>query len=292
MGLPPVPGDRRPLRTLIDGQASGLIAATDRGLQYGDGIFTTLRVQRGMPVFLEDHLARLHRDAAQLFLPVPATRMLRREALALAGELGDGVLKILWTRGPGGRGYQCPDPAIPCRILATYAMPDYPAELERFGVGVGLSSVRLGHNEALAGAKHLNRLEQVLARREWDGGEVREALMRDQADCVVEGVMSNLFLVQGGRLVTPLLDRCGVRGVMRQRVLRVAAELGIECREGRFDLAAVLGADEVFLSNSLIGIWPVAELAGRRFPVGPLTSLLRDRLHEQLADYLDAACRA
>jgi 4-amino-4-deoxychorismate lyase len=176
--------------------------------------------------------------------------------------------------------------------LALYPLPDYPAGCYQEGIVAGVCATRLGHNPALAGAKHLNRLEQVLARREWNGSAVREALMCDQEDFVVEGVMSNVFVVHAGKLLTPRLDRCGVRGVMRARVLRAAAQLGLEAEEARFGLERVVAADEIFLTNSLIGIWPVAELEGHRFRPGPVTTALMERLRVLEADYVGASCRA
>lgn len=275
---------------LVNGEATHAIDVADRGLHYGDGIFTTLPVRSGIPLFLEEHLERLSRDAAQMFLPSPDHGVLAREARQLAGYRPDAVLKILWTRGVGGRGYQCPQPESPTRVLALYPPPDYPESCYQEGVKVGLCTTRLGHNAALAGAKHLNRLEQVLARREWTGSDVREALMRDQDGFVVEGVMSNLFIVEGGTLRTPPLDRCGVRGVMRARVLRAAAELGLAVEQDRLGLERVLAADEVFVTNSLIGIWPVAELEGRGFRPGPLAKALRERLGVLEAAYAEASC--
>ncbi|NJD08238.1 MAG: aminodeoxychorismate lyase [Methylococcaceae bacterium] len=277
---------------LVNGAVTRSIDALDRGLHYGDGVFTTLPVRRGVPLFLEEHLDRLSRDAAQLYLPCPDRELLQLEARRLAESQPDAVLKILLTRGTGGRGYQCPDPAVPTRVLALYPLPDYPASCSAEGVRVGVCATRLGHNPALAGVKHLNRLEQVLARREWSGSEVREALMCDQDGFVVEGVMSNLFLVQSGKLLTPLLDRCGVRGVMRARVMRVAAEFGQGVVEGRIGLDQVRAADEVFLTNSLIGIWPVAEFDGRRYPPGPHSRALMEALGRLGAQYEAAACRA
>lgn len=252
---------------LINGQPVDLIRADDRGLLYGDGIFTTLAVEQGHLQHVPAHIKRLQRDALRLAIPFPDAATLRAEAQALCAGSERAVLKIILTRGAGGRGYRPPEPARPSRILALHPWPDHPASHAEQGVAVRLCTTRLGHNPALAGIKHLNRLEQVLARAEWDDPAIAEGLLRDQAGQLTEGTMSNVFLVQDGRLLTPLLDRCGVAGIMRARVLALAGRLGLECAEQRLDLADIAKSEAMFLCNSLIGIWPVRRFEQQHFTV-------------------------
>jgi 4-amino-4-deoxychorismate lyase len=180
------------------------------------------------------------------------------------------VLKILVTRGDGGRGYRPPRPATGRRILLSSRWPDHPPTWREQGVRARWCETRLARQPALAGLKHLNRLEQVLARGEWDDPDVPEGLMLDADGWVTEGTQSNLFVWQGERLLTPALDRCGVAGVVRGLGLDLAVALGIPAAETRLTAEDVRKASAVYLTSSLIGAWRVAELAGDRYPVhGP-----------------------
>jgi 4-amino-4-deoxychorismate lyase len=271
---------------LVNGEPTPFVDAADRGFQYGDGVFTTLPVRQGTPLFLAEHLARLERDCRRLFLPVPERAALVREALALCAARPDGVLKIQLTRGVGGRGYRCPEPALGARVLSVHPPPDYPEGLGEEGVEVRVCRARLGINPLLAGLKHTNRLEQILARAEWPPGDIREGLMLDTEGHVTEGTMSNLFLVKDGAARTPKLDLCGVAGVMRGLVMAGLGELGLAVEECRIFLDEVRSADELFLTNSVIGLWPVRRLEGRDFAVGPVTRGAQRWLKTKILEYL------
>jgi 4-amino-4-deoxychorismate lyase len=139
------------------------------------------------------------------------------------------------------------------------------------GLVVRLCDLTLARQPILAGIKHLNRLEYVLARAEWSEPEIAEGLLFDSQGELIEAVTSNVFIVKGGRVFTPYLDQCGVAGVMRAEVLACAARLDVAAEETRLFLDDVLCADEVFLTNSLHGIRPVRALHGQReWAVGPL----------------------
>lgn len=256
---------------LVNGAPVSSIEVSDRGFQYGDGVFTTLPVRHGIALFLPLHFDRLERDCGRLSIPFPGRDALMPEVHSLCAARPDGVLKIQITRGAGGRGYRPPDQAMPTRVLGIHPLPDYPADLADEGVAVRLCQTRLGINPALAGLKHTNRLEQILARAEWPLGDIREGLMLDADGHVVEGTMTNLFLVSRGKLVTPKLDLCGVAGVMRSVVMEAAAALGLRVEETRLVPADLFGADELFLTNSVIGLWPIRRIESRDFPVGPVT---------------------
>lgn len=267
----------------VNGRESRQISALDRGLHYGDGVFTTLAVRGGTPLLLERHLARLSRDCRRLAIPCPDLEVLRGEAVQLAREMNRAVLKITVTRGEGGRGYRAPDECRATRLLALYSWPEYPGDPAQDGIAARVCNLRLGRNPALAGIKHLNRLEQVLARSEWDDPEIHEGVLLDGGGTVVEGVTSNLFWVKDDGLFTPSLDECGVAGVMRGLVLELAAVHGLHAAEVREALSAVLQADEVFFTNSVIGLWPVRSLGGRTFAVG--------RVSRRVQGWLDDALR-
>lgn len=262
---------------LVNGQPSQCLPVTDRGLQYGDGLFETLRVEAGSPRFWARHLGRLQAGCERLGIPPPDPDVLHQEASSLLEGQSRGVLKIMITRGSGPRGYRPPSCPEPSRLLAftELAHPQSPAT--HVGVDVRLCRMRLSRNPALAGIKHLNRLEQVMARSEWSD-EYQEGLMLDTSEQVVEGTMSNLFLVRGEALVTPELSHCGVAGITRARVLETGRAWGLPCREEQVRLEDLWQADGLFLTNTLIGLWPVRSLEGRAMPMPPLIGHLQQAL--------------
>ena len=263
---------------LIDGLDSALVPASDRGLQYGDGLFETIAVADGQPLLWHHHVERLHAGCTRLGIHAPDEAVLRTEGERLWRGQGQAVLKIIVTRGSGGRGYR-PDPAAqPRRILSLHPWPEYPQPRATTGVHARLCETRLGINPRLAGLKHLNRLEQVLARAEWDEPAIAEGVMLDAEGFLVEGTMSNLFLVRDGVLRTPALDRCGVAGVMRARLLELAEQLALHVDIERLTLDDLRGADEAFFCNSIIGVWPLARFDTHEYEVGPITQRLQQAL--------------
>jgi 4-amino-4-deoxychorismate lyase len=258
----------------VDGQPAELLSVKDRGLAYGDGLFETIVVAAGQASLLERHLSRLAEGCVRLHIPVDMA-LLKAELLEFSQQLGDGVAKLIVTRGDGQRGYAPPEPAQPRRILQGAAKPLYPPRNAEQGVRLFPCATRLAEQPLLAGLKHLNRLEQVLARAEWQGVEPAEGLMLDAFGRVIEGVYSNLFIVRDGQLVTADLTRCGVAGVMRAELLAQAAASGITCQVRDIEFAELLAADEVFLCNSVYGVWPVSALQTHDWPVGPLTRKLQ-----------------
>ncbi len=267
--------------TWVDGRPAAQLPVADRGLAYGDGLFETIAVHNGQAPLFSRHLQRLGEGCQRLAIELDHS-LLKSELLAFFTELGDGVAKLLITRGDGLRGYAAPQPAQPRRILLGNPLPTYPAVNAELGVRLFPCVTRLAEQPLLAGLKHLNRLEQVLARNEWSDPAFAEGLMRDVSGRVIEGVFSNLFLLRDGVLITAELSRCGVAGVMRAEVLAQAERAGfaVQVRDVSYD--ELLGADEVFLCNSLYGIWPVRELADSVWPVGPLTRKLQGLVRSHL----------
>ncbi len=264
--------------TLVNGIEADAVSVHDRGLSYGDGLFETFAVAEGRPIAWEPHISRLQNGCQRLRIPCPAEALLRAEATRVCAGLTLGVLKIIVTRGANGRGYRIPEVVNPSRILTIYPWPAFPRSRAREGVRVTVCQTRLAANPGLAGIKHLNRLEQVLARSEWDGPHYAEGLMLDTAGRVVEGTMSNLFLVIDGQLVTPDLADAGVAGIMRGLVLAEAAALDIGATVAPVGLDDLRRAEELFLCNSLFGVWPIKGLDGQAYRVGPLALRLRHRL--------------
>ncbi|MEN8260932.1 MAG: aminodeoxychorismate lyase [Pseudomonadota bacterium] len=266
---------------LINGDESGCIDAGDRGFQYGDGLFETMGISNSIPIFLAAHLDRLFDGAMRLSIPMPDRKLLEEEASALAVCQPEGVLKIIVTRGSGGRGYRLPESQRPLRVLTTHPKPEYPETVRDAGIKAVLCKTRLGHNPQLAGIKHLNRLEQVLARSEWQGTDILEGLMLDQMGFVVEGTMSNVFLVEGKCLYTPKLDRCGVAGIIRKMIIDHARRNNFVVRILRITLARFMQAEEIFFTNSIIGVWPVFRFEAHRYRVGPISGQLGNWLADQ-----------
>lgn len=259
---------------LVDGVAQSQVDATDRGLHYGDGLFETLAVFEGKIRCWEDHWRRLSEGCQRLGLHCPERALLEREVFELSEGAPRKTVKILLTRGSGPRGYRIPEKDTTRRILTANDWPDYPPQHAQEGVRVRLCQTRLGHNPALAGLKHCNRLEQVLARQEWQD-EAEEGLMLDVNGNVIEGTMSNVFLVFNDSLMTPDVSRCGVAGVTRQRIIDRSPELGIPVEVAKVTLNQLHDAQALFLCNTLIGLWPVRFFDGRNYPLSDLLPTLR-----------------
>jgi 4-amino-4-deoxychorismate lyase len=275
-------------RILIDGQPVGqpgvALSVLDRGVHYGDGLFETIACEGGRPRLIERHLQRLADGCERLGLAPGDGAALAREVRELAAGTSRAIVKLLLTRGVAlARGYAPTGHERPVRIALRYAWPAPDAEHAGQGVRVRRATLRLGENPALAGIKHCNRLEQVLARREWADPGIAEALMFSSSEALISGTMSNVFLVRGSRVLTPRIDRCGVAGVMRAVVLEIAGAAGISAEECRLDAADLAAAEEIFLTNVLTGIRPVRELDGVSLAVGPVTRHLQTQLRAHLA---------
>ena len=251
------------------------ISASDRGLNYGDGLFETALLRDGVVRFLFAHLDRLRGGCQRLGIAHPGDAALSDDIGKLVDSQRDGVLKIIVTRGPGARGYRPPANAASTRIVALHPAPaaDNSNELT-----VRWCNVRLSRNPMLAGMKHLNRLEQVLAQREWDDVSIGEGLMLDTEGELVCATAGNVFIVRKGTLLTSDLRFCGVRGVMRAQVLRAANEFRVQTLEEPLRPEDLQEASEVFLTNAVRGIRPVVALESLQWPVGPVAQLLRQAL--------------
>jgi len=266
---------------LLNGESRHCIEVSDRGLHYGDGVFETVAVANGKPLFFQRHLQRLLLGCQTLLIPCPDFSLLEAEARQLSANADQAVLKLIVTRGSGGRGYRQPPEISPTRLLSLYPYPAYSQDFQEIGVKLRFCDKRLAINPDLARIKHLNRLEQVLARAEWQGDDIQEGLMLDSEQRVVEGTMSNLFWVKDGVLHTPLLDQCGIAGIVRALLIELAQSAGIKVVEDRVDRKELMAADELFVTNSVIGIWPVKQLELQRFELGEITRRLQ-RLYAEL----------
>ncbi|MBX3650748.1 MAG: aminodeoxychorismate lyase [Burkholderiales bacterium] len=268
------------LITLVDGVPDAGVPADDRGLTYGDGVFRTMAMRGGKVQRWPRHYAKLASDCVALGIRPPAETELLHDISAIASRAPDCSLRITVTRGSGGRGYAGPANPRHRRIVSADLPPAYPGEWATGGVAIRLCTLRLSEQPVLAGVKHLNRLENVLARAEWNDPDIAEGLLQDAAGNIIEGTRCNVFLVENGTLVTPDLSRCGVAGVTRDLVMESAAHHGMRCSVEPVSCLRLQSATEVLLVNSLIGVWPVAAFGSLRWREFAVAVLVRKWLDE------------
>jgi 4-amino-4-deoxychorismate lyase len=263
------------LGTWIDGVAGTSVPVDDRGLLYGDGLFETILVRGGTARFLAAHLARLARGCARLGISCDDTAMRGDVDTALARAPTLAILKIVITRGSAPRRGYAPQPGAARRVVTLWPTADA-AELGA-GVTLGVAQTRASTQPALAGLKHLNRLDSVLAAAEIATGDF-DALMFDVADRLVSGSSCNVFLARDGRLATPKLDSAGVCGVLRGVVLREAPKLGLIVQERAITWDDLATADELFVTNARVGVVPVTRVGEHAFRSFELARRLRGHI--------------
>jgi 4-amino-4-deoxychorismate lyase len=256
---------------LVNGVAGDVIGVRDRGFSYGDGVFRTFTLRGAKPAMWRRQYAKLAQDCRVLNIKCPHAETLERDLALIGAAEPDCVVKIIVTRGESARGYAAPVKATATRVVLSSPLPEFPAHYCEKGVQVRLCRMRLAAQAALAGVKHLNRLESVMARAEWSDANIAEGLMCDADDNLICGTMSNVFLIRGDRLLTPDLTRCGVSGVMRDLVLELAHSHKIPAQAAMIGIDDLLAADAAFLVNSVIGLWPVAALDRKTWSAGGLT---------------------
>lgn len=265
------------LECLINGEISTLVEAGNRGLNYGDGIFETLPVHSGRPRRWQSHMDRMGAGCERLGLTMPPQAILLREVQTVSAGLAKSVVKIILTRDGEGRGYLPLENQACTRIVSAHHYPDGILERAREGVKAQVCDLRLAIQPALGGIKHLNRLEQVLASVEMRDKSAEEGILLDSEGHVICAVSANIFLVMDDRLLTPRLDRCGVRGVLRSRIL---ADFAARCEQRRIMADMLQEADEIFLCNAVRGIVPVTAIDGHEYGIGPVTRELQSWLLE------------
>jgi 4-amino-4-deoxychorismate lyase len=255
---------------LVNGVACDAIGVRDRGLAYGDGVFRTFPLRGGKPLLWRRQHAKLAHDCRALNIDCPPPAAFASDLALIAASAPDCVVKIIVTRGVSARGYALPERQTPTRIVASSALPEHPLQYREQGVRAHFCRLRLAPQPALAGVKHLNRLENVLARAEWSDPGIAEGVLCDADGNVIGGTMSNIFLVRDKSLSTPELSRCGVSGVMRELVIELAAAHAVPVRVAAIGIDELFAADEVFIVNSVIGAWPLCALDRKRWQAGEL----------------------
>ncbi|MGP3589993.1 aminodeoxychorismate lyase [Vagococcus sp. WN89Y] len=244
---------------LINGTEQPWLSASDRAIQFGDGCFTTARILGGQIQFIDAHLERLRLACTRLMIAFEDWGVLAHEMANLAQAKETGVVKVILSRGAGGRGYSAASCTEPVRILALSDAPAHYARWREHGVTLALSPVPLGRNPWLAGIKHLNRLEQVLIRAQLEQTPADEALVLDSDGWVTECCAANILWRQGQNVFTPRLDQAGVDGIMRQYCLRQLAASRFTVAEVQARPDALAQADEVVICNALMPLVPVRQ---------------------------------
>lgn len=256
-------------RMSVDFVDADSVPVFDRGFMYGDGLFETLRIVGGRMPLWERHAARLREGCARLRIPLPDLPSMHDEVVRLVAELPDAVARVTVTRGTGERGY-APPSSPETRVVVSVTPLALGAMQYVEGIAVRLCDTRLADQPLLAGIKHLNRIEQVMARAEWSDPAIGEGLVADMAGNVVCATAANVFAVFGDTLVTPALDRCGVAGVARAEIAALRPVSLSSMNPER-----LAGADEVFLTSAVRGILPVRAFAARTWRPGPVTRALQ-----------------
>lgn len=265
---------------LINGSFDQTISVFDRGFSYGDGVFRTMKIRNGLPVSWPFHYQKLVADCAVIGIVCPSAELLMGDLQKLFekelfSEDMTQVAKIIITRGEGERGYAPPIITVPTRVVIKSALPHYAESNYDKGVQLHVCDIKLAAQPKLAGIKHLNRLENVLARMEWRDDAIFDGLLSDQAGNVIECTMSNLFARFGSELLTPDLSLCGVSGITRQRILGLGGVLGLNVGVKSLTLEQILQADEIIICNSLCGAFQVTQINNKIWPQQDLAVKIR-----------------
>ncbi len=271
---------------LVNGSWTDTVPATDRGLAYGHGLFETMRLYRGSIPLWSHHIKRLSAGVDQLAIRLDLLLLQSYLDTFLVGCPQDGVIKVMVTAGLGGRGYQTIASSNPNYVLLWFPLPSSLTEWSPQGVSLTLCEHRLPSNPRLAGIKHLNRLDQVLARMEWQD-EHQEGIMLDQQGHVIEGTATNLFCLRESQWLTPSLQDCGVAGVMRQYLMEsLLPGMGSSVSEAALKVDDLRVMDELFICNAVSGVWPVRAIAGiGNWSPGAAVQAIRSRLQQEFPCY-------
>lgn len=265
---------------LVNGGFNNAISALDRGLTYGDGVFRTLKAVGAMPVHWPLHYQKLVEDCSAIGLVCPSADVLMGDLnQLLTPDESPCVIKIIITRGEGGRGYKPSSVVLPTRIVTKSDLPHYPGSYFEEGVDLQVCETRLSQQKKLAGVKHLNRLENVLASMEWAAPAFAEGIMLDKNGHVIECTAANIFARFDDTLVTPRLDQCGVAGVTRMQVLARTEAFELKSKIDHISLEQLLSADEVILTNSLYGALQARSITNKKWGKQTLANTIRKAIN-------------
>lgn len=247
------------------------VSTLDRSFNYGDGFFTTMQVKAGQIQLWPLHLARLQQAAAQLHFASINWQQLSGQVQAAITEPAQ-VIKVLISRGEGGRGYSSLGANKPQIYISSSALPNY-QQWQQQGISLGVAQLKLAIQPALAGIKHTSRLEQVLIKQQLMQTPYDDLLVLDQQDFVCEVSAANIFFYQQQQWYTPSIERAGVNGVMRQHLMQCLA-----VKEVNWTLAQLDDVESMFICNALMEIVPVQRFLHRELDMSAVTTLMKRQL--------------
>ena len=252
---------------IINGEVKSNVSIFNRNMQYGDGLFETCVAKDNKVLFWDNHFARLNNGCDRLNIKKIANSVWLediKKALSLSSEKNC-IVKLILSRGNSLRGYSYSEDIEPVRVVIVSQMNEYKTK-ETYSLEFAISGFHSNPN--LAGIKHCNRLEQILARTNMLSDE---AIMLDENQSVVSVTQGNIYLIFGNKLITPKLERCGVIGSRRSIILELSRLTNLEVREDDISIKQLEKANEVFVSNSLIGIQPVTSIGDYYLTNNPIT---------------------
>ena len=270
----------------INGKLTNKISVEDRAVQYGDGVFETIAAKDRSLAFWKEHYQRLNKGCKILKIKCPSEPFLKKEINKFIKKTihirygSRQVLKIIISRGIGGRGYNPPRNSKPTRILGIYNWPSWPGTNSIKGIRMDVCRTRISAQPFLSQIKHLNRLEQIIARSEWQNKSISESIMLDLNGNVIEGTMSNIFGVKKNIFYTPNIKFAGVEGIMRGVILKLLKRNKEKYVIKEITLKELLKFDEVFVCNSIFGIWPVIKISKKKFSYGEKTNKIKRLLSD------------
>lgn len=247
---------------LINGKQSNQITASNRGLAYGDGFFSTIKVKLGEMQLWDLHLTRLQKSAKRLSFPLFNWHALTLELQTFAKQCTiqeEMVIKIILSRGAGGRGYSIDGSNHVDRIISLHALPLRYQQWQHKGIPIIQCDYQLPINKRLAGLKTLNRLDQVLIKQEIETKKAIDGIVCDNEGNVIEASSANLFIHNEGRWYTPCLKNTGIEGVKRQQILNAAKKHSVDIIKTQINKLDLLNADAICITNALMGIVPVTQ---------------------------------
>ena len=252
---------------IINGEVKSNVSIFNRNMQYGDGLFETCVAKDNKVLFWDNHFSRLNNGCDRLNIKKIANSVWLediKKALSLSSEKNC-IVKLILSRGNSLRGYSYSKDIEPVRVVIVSQMNEYKTK-ETYSLEFAISGFHSNPN--LAGIKHCNRLEQILARTNMMADE---AIMLDENQSVVSVTQGNIYLIFGNKLITPKLERCGVIGSRRSIILELSRLTNLEVREEDISIKQLEKANEVFVSNSLIGIQPVTLIGDYYLTNNPIT---------------------
>ena len=260
-----------------NGESISRATATDRSLLYGDGVFTTIAISKGQPLLFQKHLNRLTNDCQRLKIDNLSIEDIKSQFFSAIANVERGIVRVTISRSSGGRGYLCNN-AEPVIWVSVNDWPTHIDSYRQSGINCRICQQLIHPNPSLAGIKHCNRLEQVLARNEWHDDQFQEGLMIDPDGNVIEGTMSNLFLIKDQQIFTPDLAFAGVDGIIRKAIIDIAKRLRIPLIISNISVQDLLAADALFVTNSVIGIWRINKLNEQPYNNHPMINTLENEL--------------